>query len=212
MYLSRLILNVRHRQVRTDLARPYELHRTLLRAFPDRMAEGAERLLYRVEQAPGRPEPFILVQSYLEPDWGALPLGYLVESREMPNPAVKAIDFALRAGEMLNFRLLANPTKRLSRSLAYGREKSKRVGLYREEEQLAWLERKGQQHGFQVLYAVAARQERYEDHVHQLTIHTVQFDGYLSVTDPTLLHTAVINGIGSGKAFGCGLLSLARSR
>jgi hypothetical protein len=38
----------------------------------------------------------------------------------------------------------------------------------------------------------------------------VRFDGVLVVTDPALFRETVANGIGSGKAFGFGLLSLAR--
>ena len=56
MYLSRLLLNPRSRQVRSELARPYEMHRTLLRAFPNgkvhtgRTEEDASGLLFRVEE------------------------------------------------------------------------------------------------------------------------------------------------------------------
>jgi CRISPR system Cascade subunit CasE len=38
---------------------------------------------------------------------------------------------------------------------------------------------------------------------------SVQFDGILRVSDPDKLHAAIENGIGSGKGFGFGLLSLA---
>ncbi|HKV39599.1 MAG TPA: type I-E CRISPR-associated protein Cas6/Cse3/CasE, partial [Blastocatellia bacterium] len=34
LYFSRLLLNPRSRQVRSELANPYEMHRTLMRAFP----------------------------------------------------------------------------------------------------------------------------------------------------------------------------------
>jgi len=40
----------------------------------------------------------------------------------------------------------------------------------------------------------------------------VRFDGVLVVTDPHKLREAVANGIGQQKAFGFGLLSLARSK
>jgi CRISPR system Cascade subunit CasE len=42
--------------------------------------------------------------------------------------------------------------------------------------------------------------------VHQ----AVTFDGLLRVTDPEALLAALAGGIGSGKGFGFGLLSLAR--
>ena len=37
MYLSRLILNPRHRRVQREVANPYEMHRSLMRAFPDNL-------------------------------------------------------------------------------------------------------------------------------------------------------------------------------
>jgi CRISPR system Cascade subunit CasE len=46
MFLSRLILDSRDPQDRRDLARPYEMHRTLWRAFPD---DDPGRVLFRVD-------------------------------------------------------------------------------------------------------------------------------------------------------------------
>ncbi|EKU45566.1 hypothetical protein C272_14513 [Brevibacterium casei S18] len=42
-----------------------------------------------------------------------------------------------------------------------------------------------------------------------VTIRKVRFDGVLRVTDPQLLRSALINGVGPAKAYGCGLLTLA---
>lgn len=42
--------------------------------------------------------------------------------------------------------------------------------------------------------------------------NAVMFEGLLTCVDPERLHTAVLNGIGRGKAFGMGLLSLATLR
>ena len=42
-----------------------------------------------------------------------------------------------------------------------------------------------------------------------ITHAAVRFDGVLVVTDRAAFKTTVANGIGSGKAFGLGLLSLA---
>ena len=41
---------------------------------------------------------------------------------------------------------------------------------------------------------------------------TVLFDGLLEVTDPGLFRQAIAVGIGPGKAFGCGLMSIAPHR
>lgn len=221
MYLSRLILNARNRAVQRDLARPYDLHRTLLSAFPagrvdtERTADDAIGLLYRVDEDARTGSLHLLVQAQQTPQWERLPAtGYLLS---IPgNPATRDVQLQLKAGQQLAFRLRANPTRRLS---AGSGNKGKRVGIYEEEAQLAWLARKGDQHGFRLLQAQIRDDGKVRqgqavhapNGVHGLELLSVQFDGFLEVMDPAALVHAVGSGIGSGKAFGFGLLSLARA-
>lgn len=241
MYLSRLILNPRSRNVQRDLADPYELHRTVLRGFPTgevkvvRNAADAAGVLYRVDPHPQSKLPILLVQSQIAPDWSFLQAetfqSYLIApgaDHEEPNPAVKERNLTLQAGQTLAFRLRANPTKRLSAGKGHT---GKRVGIYAETEQRAWLTNKAQQSGFRILRAEISqgdkvqwralrqveRQQLAEKHDAVTTekrpakpgLLEVQFDGILQVTDVDCFLAALAAGIGSGKAFGFGLLSLA---
>lgn len=220
MYLSRLILNPRSRRVQRELAQPYEMHRSIMHAFRSDLQAGEERVLWRVDEHP-RLGLMLLVQSRELPDWSWLAedgaRGYLLPADE-PNPAVKAFDLQPATGQIFTFRLRANPTKRLGKSAEY--DKGKRVGIYDEEEQRAWLARKGEQHGFRVLQVQVSRDDKIKDEkaierdgkVHDLELLSVQFDGILQVTDPDKLIAAVEAGIGSAKGFGFGLLSLAPAR
>lgn len=215
MYLSRLILNPRHRRVQKEVAAPYQMHRSLMKAFPDNLKPGDERVLFRLETHPRTGMLTLLVQSLALPDWSWLAepdaRGYLLPVDE-PNPAAKPFDLNLAPGQMLAFRLRANPTAR--RRLPDG--KRKRVGLCREEEQIEWLKRKGEQGGFHVLSVRTSNQDtvngyiRRDEERHKLKLLAVQFDGLLQVTDPDQLRESVRQGIGSGKGLGFGLLSLAR--
>ncbi len=217
MYLSRLILNPRTRRVQRELAQPYEMHRSVMRAFRADLQASEERVLWRVDEHP-RLGLALLVQSWDAPDWTWLAeegaRGYLLPVDE-PNPAVKPFELRPAVGQTLSFRLRANPTKRLGKSAEY--DKGKRVGLYDEEDQLAWLAHKGEAHGFRVLQAQVSRDGKIkdadaihrDDKTHKLELLSVQFDGILQVTDPDKLVAAVQAGIGSGKGFGFGLLSLA---
>jgi len=216
MYLSRMILNPRNRRVQKEIAAPYEMHRSLMRAFPDDLDEGAERVLFRLETHPRTAMLTLLVQSLTMPDWSWLAepgaRGYLLPVNE-PNPAVKPFDLNLSPGQVLAFRLHANPTVKRR----FNDHDHKRVGLYREEEQVEWLKRKGEQGGFRVLAARTDSQgviggtiRRDEATHHKLHLLAVQFDGTLQVTDPVRLRDAVRQGLGSGKGLGFGLLSLAR--
>lgn len=208
MYLSRLILNSRSRAVQRDLARPGDMHKTVLRAFPDDLAAGSERVLYRLDQQPQTQQLCLLVQSQGMPDWRKLDPGYLLAGIA-DNPATKAVDLSLQPGQRLAFRLRANPTKRLSAGTG---NKGKRIGLYEVAEQVAWLQRKAADHGFAIYTALPTQPQRVNDTHHELKFFSVQFDGILQVTDPAAFLTAIQAGIGSGKAFGFGLLSVAPAR
>jgi len=215
MYLSRLILNPRSRRVQREVAAPYQMHRSLMRAFPDDLQPGDERVLFRVEQPAHGRALTLLVQSWTLPDWSWLAepgaRGYLLPVDE-PNPAVKSFDINLAPGQVLAFRLRANPTAR--RRLPDGTRK--RVGLCREEEQMAWLKRKAGQGGFRLLSVRPTNEPdadgrvRRDGHAHKLKLFAVRFGGSLQVVDPDRLRQTVERGIGSGKGFGFGLLSLAR--
>jgi len=215
MYLSRLILNPRSRRVQSEAASPYELHRTVMRAFPDHLQPGKERVLYRLDQSRRGLVLSLLVQSLHPPDWSWLDdpgaRGMLAPS-EGPNPEVKPFHPAFHRGQVLVFRLRANPT--VKRSVGDGRKV--RCGLYKREEQRAWLERKAEQGGFALL-RLETRQEgirkaliHREEESHALKLLSVRYDGLLRVTDPERLLETLKCGIGSGKGLGFGLLSLAR--
>lgn len=210
MYLSRLILNPRNRAVQRDLARPGEMHRSVLRAFPDNLTAETERVLYRLDQQPQTQQLCLLVQSQGAPDWSTLDAGYLLLDIA-DNPATKEVALHLQPGQRLAFRLRANPTKRLSAGKG---NIGKRIGLYKMEEQVEWLQRKGEQHGFAIQSALPTQQQRIDQHStdRDLKFFSVQFDGILQVTDPAAFLTALQAGIGSGKAFGFGLLSVAPVR
>jgi len=209
MYLSRLILNPRSRRVQREIANPYQMHRTLLQAFPDDLKEGDERVLFRLEQEPAQGNLVLLVQSWGEPAWAILSQevgpSYLAAG-VAPNPAVKTFDLALSPGQALAFRLLANPTVK---------RKGKRLGIYDETGQMQWLQRKAAISGFRIVSARASGKQIVSGHIrrqrggHRLRFLSVQFDGILQVTDPRLARESVRRGIGSGKGLGFGLLSLA---
>jgi CRISPR system Cascade subunit CasE len=202
MFLSHLPLNPRSRQVRREVAEPYEMHRTLLRGFPATPSD--ERILFRVDESRESGRWAALVQSRATPDWthlSALP-GYLLGP-----PQYKAFDLAFAAGQRLRFRLRANPTVKRD---------GKRVGLLTEDAQRGWLDRKSGESGFVVLGVQVVREgfatgrKPDGDHGHVLTHLGVRYDGLLKVIDPGRLLEALRSGIGSGKAFGFGLLSLAK--
>jgi len=206
MYLSRLILNPRSRHARRDISVPYEMHRTIMRAFPSTDQGGPGRVMFRLE--PMRPDhpPVVIVQSQKEPDWSCLRAAdYALGIDHKP------LNIAASAGQHFRFRLRANPTVR--RKNGDGPDaRSSRHGLFREEDQLAWLKRKGQAAGFTPVSVrtrdagkTITRRGPGPQHVH----FAVTYEGILRVTDPAAFQQGIAAGIGPAKAFGFGLLSVA---
>jgi len=201
LYLSALALNPRSRQVQSELRDPYEMHRTLAKAFgegPD--AQASARCLFRMEEDAGGGGVRLLVQSQTPPAWECLTVapGYL-----LTDPQVKPFNPVLGQGQLLAFRLRANPTVRRD---------GKRLGLNGEMERLAWLTRKASENGFELLTVVQVSERPSECQAkgHKAVFSTARFEGVLRVTNPELLLLALTSGIGAGKGFGYGLLSLSR--
>lgn len=206
LYLSRLILNANHPQAKSEVTHPYELHRTICRAFE---SPEEARILFRADtDRPG--QVHVIVQSIEPPDWKRLEIkeGY-VKGMDDPKPVELA---GLRQGMALRFRLRCRPSKRIG-DKASG-DKGKRRNITGKDEVFAWLSRKAEDNGFDVKDAAFDRVYWYEskDGKDAKPLGAVQFDGVLVVTEPDKLRAAVRNGIGTQKAYGFGLLSLAPLR
>ena len=225
MYLSRLDLQPRDRDVRHDLGDLQALHSRVMSGFPeaDAVARSSHGVLWRLEAADRHGRMTLLVQSRTPPDWSRLPPGFLVSP-----PSTKPIDTALEAiavGARLRFRLVANPTVKVDTLSGPdgARRNGRRVPVRGEVELLGWLVRKAAGAGFSVGpdvdaagRSVVVRQlgdgigwRGPRGAASRVTFRGVAFDGVLVVTEPSRLLQSVEAGVGSGKAYGFGLLSIA---
>jgi len=112
------------------------------------------------------------------------------------------------------FSLLANPTqKQVVRNPDGTRKKNgQRVPLNKREDLIAWLQRKGEQHGFAVhsasLKTIPRPRQQFLKKGKSGTHTATEFSGTLQVTDATAFEQAAKKGIGPAKAFGFGMLCL----
>lgn len=207
VWLTRIVLDTRHRAVRADLRDAVKLHKRVMTLIPDGLGDQARAqagVLFRLEE--GRNGSFILVQTRQQPDPSRLPDGY-------GTTAVKALDpliERLRPGMPVHYRIAANPSKRLAK--ADERHKAKQVialsGTAAEE----WWARKAAEHGLTLssLLATPVPAARGQSNEGNLVRHVItRFDGLAVITGPERVRTAMCEGIGRGKSYGCGLLSLA---
>jgi CRISPR system Cascade subunit CasE len=228
MILSRLTLNLRSHAAIRDLSDCQQLHRTILNTFPSAGAAPRREfaLLFRVE-CPPTGNPYVIIQSSKVPDFSHLPSGYVAKPPEVKD--VSEPYASVRSGMRLRFRLRANPTRKIDTKSGPGGERrnGRRVDLRSDEERLGWLARKAICAGFvivsvkcsadvlQVRLVPQGRSIGFRMDVggdsRKLTFGAVLFEGVLEVTDPARFSGAIGDGIGSAKAYGFGLLSVAPS-
>lgn len=194
-------------------------------------------VLYRLERFHGGAR--VLVQSRERPDWSRLPADYLRMPASDPKrldhlyahiTSGQELRFRLRANPTKRIPERAT-------GLRSPRFAGKRIEVRGETEQLRWLAGKAASAGFVLLHAhvlpkdvlgpsdrrgpiapatdvrtsdTAAKVVRYlPTRKIDLAFGSVVFEGRLRVTDPAAFRAALESGIGSGKAFGFGLLSIA---
>ena len=190
MILSRLMLDPRHANARRDLTNPYEMHRTVRRLCPQGVA------LWRIE------EVGLLMQSASPPDWSRLPEGY---ARSLPSQRSFDVQH-LELDGPLRFRLLANV--KITR-----RDTGKREPVVGPEPQRTWLRQRATPAGFEVeslcLPSSRALVFSGKRRDQTITLGACLFEGTLRVIHREAFERTVAQGLGSGKAFGMGLLSLA---
>ncbi|MGA9750924.1 MAG: type I-E CRISPR-associated protein Cas6/Cse3/CasE [Acidobacteriota bacterium] len=173
---------------------------------------GERGFLYRLDPRPGC-APVIVVQSAAKPDWD-----YAFQNATFllaAPPQLRSFDTTFVTDERLRFRLLANPTRKIDTKSGPDRKRrhGKRVPVA-PERLLEWLSRKGEAAGFVLDEGSTSVQAGFigwrkpGDSAGQ-KIRSVRFDGILTVSDSGLLGEALLHGLGPGKAFGFGLLSVA---
>jgi len=192
-------------------------------------------LLHRLDFNRQSGKAVLLVQSSVAPDWSFLNKDYAVE---IDCKTVHEQYSKIENGMRLLFRLQANPTKRIGQKYRHPDEQKReeftrkfrdeksrrRIALNKDEEKIEWLKRKGEDAGFRLadvqikanvenVAAIAQSKikSRRKDGESPMTFGSVVFEGVLEVTDAETLRDCIIRGIGSGKAYGFGLLSIAPS-
>lgn len=226
MFLHRIYLDPRSRQARRDLSDPYEMHSTLCRAFADLESKsGSGNFLWRLEPEVGPGEcSRVIVQSSFVPDWSRISAKDWF-GRE-PEPSLDLTEKLqlerLRVGQRFRFRLRANPCVS---------HKGKRYGLLRTDQQIDWIERKGElQCGFSLSECNSGGPDEGSErfpHVrvsqprmlegsqrsgNELRVFSALYDGILTVTQVEEFKAALRKGVGHGKALGLGLLSVVPVR
>lgn len=211
MYLTRMELDVGKRDTRKALLAPSMFHGAIESSFPGER----ERRLWRVDEYQGR--YYLLLLSEQAPDLSHMTKQFGTEGSEQPWQT-KSYDTLLeriQVGSAWQFRLTANPTKSVKSP-----EMGKRGTVYAHitpEYQAKWLLDRCEAHGFslnpeEIVVTKSQWQRFYKGNQRKrpVSLLSVTFDGILTVTDEGRFRQTLVAGIGRGKAFGLGLLTVMR--
>ena len=188
------------------LANPQRLHGAVEQAFPGER----RRRLWRLDPLGGK--LYLLILSEDAPD-----LSGIEEQFGSGEPGeTTSYDPLLERilpGSVWRFRLAANPTVSKAPPSAPG-ERGKVQAHITPEFQEEWIRTRGEKHGFrlQSLQVTGSRWLRFRKgrQGRPGTLLSVVYEGVLQVTDPLLFRQVLTEGIGRGKAYGQGLLTVTK--
>lgn len=196
------------------------LHKIIMLMFPDDLGEHPRKhfdILYRIERA------MILLQSTMIPSGNRLPRGYQLQSTKDLSQAYSR----LKVGMTLRFRLDANTSLRrpiepqewipdlLEEGNTLTKVKTHRVGCRTFDERAKWLERAMTYAGAEVVGNYGMESLPLVRFTHSTgegkpgILEATRVDGVLVIRVLEKLEKALKGGIGQGKSYGLGLLSIA---
>lgn len=204
MYMTRVQLK--------RIPAPNIIHGVLSAALPDERNKENE-CLWRIDKLGDR--QILIVVSTKRPDLGYIEkkIGIANDAKEddgqpLINKTVEYETFLkkIENDQLWNFRLCANPVE--NKKQDPNDKRGKVYALRTITEQLDWLVKQGEKHGFIVKNCSVINDSWVV--FNDVRIRAITFDGTLSVSDSDAMRLALSHGIGRGKAYGCGLLTIAR--
>ena len=235
-YLSRIPLNPMRRRSQALLGNPQIIHSEILNSLPTQPVR--ERTLWRrevVKDADGNQRRVnLIVLSQTQPSWAEVVNKYGWPDTPEGEALVRDYDPALshvQLGRELAFRVTANPSsvthqpKRTSSAQEVHLSKGRgvRVGQRSAPHQLDWFLQRATGEDTPWGFTVGDRltpsvslvgREHVSFRKHRegpwVTLDTATFEGVLRITDVARFHEVLLGGLGRGKAYGCGLLTVAK--
>ena len=207
MYLSRVELDPTRRSTMAALAAPQKLHGAVESAF----AGERRRRLWRLDRLGER--LYLLLLSEDVPELSGVVeqfgTGAAGETRSY-DPLLQRVV----PGSCWQFRLTANPTKSCKDPKA-PTERGSVAAHCSTQYQKQWLLDRAAKHGFALqeegFTVTRVQWQRFAKHgTRPVTLLAVTYEGVLQVTDAELFRTVLCQGMGRGKAYGLGLMTIMR--
>ena len=204
MYLSRVKLDTKKTNTMRALASPQIMHATIENCFSQK-----NRTLWRLDSLNG--SLYLLVVSEATPNFNDLTAQLCESEAAGQTKNYAAFLSAIQNGQKLRFRFRGNPVHSVVINKG---ERGKVTPHISEQHKRAWLVKKAAANGFALeedsFVMVDTGQHRFtrEGQKNAVRLSYATFEGVLTVTDAAAFVSALAQGIGRGKAYGCGLMTV----
>lgn len=209
MYLSRIELDPARRTTMTALTAPQKIHGAIEAAFPGERS----RKLWRIDAVGGRLWLLLLSEESADLSGIAAQFGPAEAPCVQTRPYEPLLQ-RIEPGGVWRFRLTANPTKSCPANSA-GAPRGVVRAHCTAEYQKQWLLQRAEKHGFRLEpeQFTVVRSQWYRFYKNgagpqPVSLLAVTYEGVLQVTDAALFCKALTGGLGRGKAYGLGLLTV----
>lgn len=208
MYLSRIELDQQNRNTMRLLMSPGNLHGAVEAAFPGPRC----RKLWRLDRLQGK--LYLMLVSESIPDFSNISQRY-GNGDEGETRSYDSLLERLKEGSRWRFRLVANPTKSVWTGTG---ERGKVWACVSVSEQEEWLLKRDEKHGFHiepdslmVTESIWKIFEKGSEDRRRVSLKGTAFEGVLTVSDAERFRRTLCEGIGRGKAYGMGMLTIVRA-
>ena len=207
MYLSRVELDTESRNTIMALVSPQKLHGAIESAFNGER----RRRLWRIDKLGNK--LYVLIVSEDEPVLDGI-VSQFGNGNAGEIRSYDALLNRLKAGSIWHFRLTANPTKG-ARDKNDPMARGVVTAHCSEHYQKKWLSDRAEKHGFSLTDDDFMVTETKWLHFRKrgsrpVTLLSVTYEGTLIITDPEMFSKILCEGIGRGKAYGLGMMTVIR--
>ncbi len=230
MYLSRIELDIRRRETLSALAYPVVMHGAIEDSFDCK----DERKLWRIDTLGAKTYLLLLSKSELNPD-NLLRQFAPLHSSNPRNDYFISKDYdpllnRIELGQKYRFRLCANPVHNTRKNKDNASSERQRLARVTHEQQCDWLLKRAESLGFtleqgdeyttsdgsifhthpsfEVVSDTWKIFKKGRDSSTKVTLRQATFEGVLTVSNVDLFKEKLTQGIGHGKAYGCGLMTI----
>lgn len=210
MYLSKIVFNIKSRRTVDILGTAQKTHQFIMSAFDDIPSDTPRKdlgVLFRINETDF--SIFAIVSSLVKPSWDKAYNENLISSFEVKDAS--ALNDGIKNGKTYILDALLVPCKRTTNEID-GKKKIKRHFLKDAEEREQWFRRQAEANGFEVTSLIEKGQKKiYGIKGYTETwVNTVNFSATIRITDEEKFRNAHKCGIGIEKAYGAGMLLIAR--